>query len=168
MPDYTLPRAERLRSLKAIRRMFDEGHSGFVYPFRYVSLVERADAKRADAERADAERADTERLNAKGADAERADVEMTAAVETIDAESHRVEVMFSVPKKFHKRANRRNLLKRRMREAYRLHREPLRERLQQQGATLRVALIYSTKECHTYKTISYAVQRILEQISQRL
>lgn len=153
MPDYTLPRAERLRSLKAIRRMFDEGHSGFVYPFRYVSLVERADAKRADAERADAESPD---------------VEMTAAVETIDAESRRVEVMFSVPKKFHKRANRRNLLKRRAREAYRLHREPLRERLQQQGATLRVALIYSTKECHTYKTISYAVQRILEQISQRL
>lgn len=158
MPDYTLPRAERLRSLKAIRRMFDEGHSGFVYPFRYVSLVERADA----------ERADTERLDAKGADAESPDVEMTAAVETIDAESRRVEVMFSVPKKFHKRANRRNLLKRRAREAYRLHREPLRERLQQQGATLRVALIYSTKECHTYKTISYAVQRILEQISQRL
>lgn len=148
MPDYTLPRAERLRSLKAIRRMFDEGHSGFVYPFRYVSLVERADARRADAESPD--------------------VEMTAAVETIDAESRRVEVMFSVPKKFHKRANRRNLLKRRAREAYRLHREPLRERLQQQGATLRVALIYSTKECHTYKTISYAVQRILEQISQRL
>ncbi|MBR2072436.1 MAG: ribonuclease P protein component [Alistipes sp.] len=163
MPDYTLPRAERLRSLKAIRRMFDEGHSGFVYPFRYVSLVERADAKRADAERAD-----TERLDAKGADAESPDVEMTAAVETIDAEARRVEVMFSVPKKFHKRANRRNLLKRRAREAYRLHREPLRERLQQQGATLRVALIYSTKECHTYKTISYAVQRILEQISQRL
>ena len=158
MPDYTLPRAERLRSLKAIRRMFDEGHSGFVYPFRYVSLVERADAKRADAEREDAERAD----------AESPDAEMTAAVETIDAESRRVEVMFSVPKKFHKRANRRNLLKRRARVAYRLHREPLRERLQQQGATLRVALIYSTKECHTYKTISYAVQRILEQISQRL
>lgn len=148
MPDYTLPRAERLRSLKAIRRMFDEGHSGFVYPFRYVSLVERADAEREDAESPD--------------------VEMTATVETIDAESRRVEVMFSVPKKFHKRANRRNLLKRRAREAYRLHREPLRERLQQQGATLRVALIYSTKECHTYKTISYAVQRILEQISQRL
>lgn len=139
MPDYTLPRAERLRSLTAIRRMFDEGHSGFVYPFRYVSLVERTDAERA------------------GADA------------VMDEESsRRVEVMFSVPKKFHKRANRRNLLKRRTREAYRLHREPLRERLQEQGATLRVAFIYSTKECHTYKTISHAVQRILEQISQHV
>lgn len=132
MPDYTLPRAERLRSLKAIRRMFDEGHSGFVYPFRYVSLVE----------------------------AESAQSQVSS--------SRRVEVMFSVPKKFHKRANRRNLLKRRTREAYRLHRDPLRERLQQQGTTLRLALIYSTKECHTYKTISHAVQRILEQISQRV
>lgn len=132
MPDYTLPRAERLRSLKAIRRMFDEGHSGFVYPFRYVSLVE----------------------------AESAQLQVSS--------SRRVEVMFSVPKKFHKRANRRNLLKRRTREAYRLHRDLLRERLQQQGTTLRLALIYSTKECYTYKTISHAVQRILEQISQHV
>lgn len=154
MPDYTLPRAERLRSLTAIRRMFDEGHSGFVYPFRYVSLIERADAEGADVEGADAERTNAERIGAEG---------------VMDEESsRRVEVMFSVPKKFHKRANRRNLLKRRTREAYRLHREPLRERLQEQGATLRVAFIYSTKECHTYKTISHAVQRILEQISQHV
>lgn len=159
MPDYTLPRAERLRSLTSIRRMFDEGRSGFVYPFRYVSLIERADAERADAEGADVE----------GADVEKADAERIGAEGVMDEESsRRVEVMFSVPKKFHKRANRRNLLKRRTREAYRLHREPLREHLQEQGATLRVAFIYSTKECHTYKTISHAVQRILEQISQHV
>ncbi len=39
-----------------------------------------------------------------------------------------IEMLFSVPKKFHKRANRRNLLKRRTREAYRLGREELRRR----------------------------------------
>lgn len=159
MPDYTLPRAERLRSLTAIRRMFDEGHSGFVYPFRYVSLIERADVERADVEWIDAE----------GADVEKANAERIGAEAVMDEESsRRVEVMFSVPKKFHKRANRRNLLKRRTREAYRLHREPLRECLREQGATLRVAFIYSTKETHTYKTISHAVQRILEQISQHV
>lgn len=159
MPDYTLPRTERLRSLTAIRRMFDEGDSGFVYPFRYVILIERADARMAGAEMADAERSD-----ARMTDAERTDAKGVKD----DKLSRRVEVMFSVPKKFHKRANRRNLLKRRTREAYRLHREPLRERLQNADATLRVAFIYSTKECHTYKTISHAVQRILEQISQRV
>ena len=36
MSDLKLPRSERLRSLKAIRRMFGEGKGGFVYPFRYV------------------------------------------------------------------------------------------------------------------------------------
>lgn len=152
MPDYTLPRAERLRSLTAIRRMFDEGHSGFVYPFRYVSLIERADVERADAERIDVERIDVEertdakRVDIVGADTERTNAERVGAEAVMDKESsRRVEVMFSVPKKFHKRANRRNLLKRRTREAYRLHRETLREHLQEQGATLRVAFIYSTK-----------------------
>ena len=79
-----------------------------------------------------------------------------------------IEVMFSVPKKFHKRANRRNLLKRRTREAYRFSREALRAQLIEQGAELDIAFIYSTKEIHSYKTISHAVQRILEQIGQHL
>ena len=69
IPSRTLPRAERLRTLGAIRRLFESGESGFVYPFRYVWFAE-------------------------------ADDRMSA------------EVLFSVPKKFHKRANRRNLLRR--------------------------------------------------------
>lgn len=130
MPDYTLPRAERLRSLTAIRRLFGEGQGGFVYPFRYTYIIER-------------------------------DVEC-------DAEGRGVEVMFSVPKKFHKRANRRNLLKRRSREAYRLSRELLVDRLREQKSHVQLALVYSTKESHTYKTIRHAVQRILQQIAQNV
>ena len=65
IPSRTLPRAERLRTLGAIRRLFESGESGFVYPFRYVWFAE-------------------------------ADDRMSA------------EVLFSVPKKFHKRANRRS------------------------------------------------------------
>lgn len=37
-----------------------------------------------------------------------------------------VEVLFSVPKKFHKRANKRNLLRRRTKEAYRLQKQTLK------------------------------------------
>ena len=128
MSDHTLPRQERLRSLKAIRRLFGEGHSGFVYPVRYVYLLEEGVI---------------------GPSGKRA-----------------VQAMFSVPKKFHKRANRRNLHKRRMREAYRLGRDGICERLRQSGKHLQIAFIYSTKECHSYKTISNAVQRILEQVSK--
>jgi ribonuclease P protein component len=71
-----------------------------------------------------------------------------------------------VPKKFHKRANKRNLLKRRTREAYRLCqvREQLHQRVEQHFKSLDLALVYSTKEEHSYKTISNAVQRILEQV----
>ncbi len=141
MPDYTLPRSERLRSLKAIRRMFGEGHSGFVYPFRYVWIA--------------------------------AEPAVEGAVENniIEAKpcgERGVEVLFSVPKKFHKRANKRNLLKRRTREAYRLNCGALCEQLQQSGKTINMAFIYSTKEIHTYKTVEYAVQRILAQVCERL
>jgi ribonuclease P protein component len=91
-------------------------------------------------------------------------------VEAADAEAGDakggIEVMFSVPKKFHKRANRRNLLKRRTREAYRLSRHSLVEVLHDKQSHIQLALVYSTKECHTYKTISHAVQRILQQIAQ--
>ncbi|CDC98799.1 ribonuclease P protein component [Alistipes sp. CAG:268] len=123
MPDdRSLPRSERLRSLGAVRRLFECGESGFVFPFRYVWYAEP----------------DTEPS---------------------------VEVLFTVPKKFHKRANRRNLLRRRTKEAYRLQKQIVRN-----GATvnLDLALIYSSKEVLPYKVIANAVRKILEHVAERL
>lgn len=135
MLDNSLSRAERLRSLSAIRRLFGEGQSGFVYPFRYNFLI-HTDAS-------------------------------SASEESMIHSSEYVKVMFSVPKRFHKRANKRNLLKRRSREAYRLNREPMINHLSSRGLSVELALVYSAKECHSYKTIEYAVQRILEQVIKR-
>ena len=129
MANYTLPRSERLRALTAIRRLFGEGHSGFVYPFRYVWIADRRAG---------------------------------------EAEGRGIEAMFSVPKKFHKRANKRNLLKRRTREAYRLNREALSQAVAEKDVTLDIAFVYSTKECHSHKTITNALQRILEQVCEHL
>ncbi|MEG0499040.1 MAG: ribonuclease P protein component [Alistipes sp.] len=123
MTQYSLPHSERLRSLGAIRRMFDNGQSGFVYPFRYVWYAE------AD-------------------------------------EVGSVEVLFSVPKKFHKRANKRNLLRRRTKEAYRLRKQALHAAAA--NANLDMALIYSTKEVLPYKTIENALRKIMEQIAERM
>lgn len=163
MPDYTLPREERLRSLKAIRRLFGEGHSGFVYPLRYVwAKIEWAEIEGAEIEGAKTAGAEIEGAEIAGAEVAKAE----QGIEKVA--SRPVEIMFSVPKKFHKRANRRNLLKRRMREAYRLEREPLCARLGERSAHVHITLIYSTKESHSYKTIRNAVQRILEQVSVRL
>ncbi|MBQ7855862.1 MAG: ribonuclease P protein component [Alistipes sp.] len=82
------------------------------------------------------------------------------------AEQTDVAILFSTPKKFHKRANRRNLLRRRMREAYRLNRTILAEA--GKGAAIEVALIYSTKEIHDYKTIENGVKRVLQNIAGNL
>lgn len=123
MPDRSLPRTERLRSLGAVRRLFESGHGGFVFPFRYVWYAE-ADA------------ADT------------------------------TEVLFSVPKKFHKRANKRNLLRRRTKEAYRLQKGILART--GRGTNLDIALTYSSKEVLPYKHIEHAVRRILEAVAGRL
>ena len=116
MTDRSLPRQERLRSFGAIRRLFESGESGFVYPLRYVWIAE------AD-------------------------------------EIPSVEVLFSVPKKFQKRANKRNLQRRRMKEAYRLNKEIFDR--EGNPVALDLALIYSSKELTPYRVIEHAVQKIM-------
>lgn len=133
MTTQTLTRAERLRSLKVIRRLFEEGRGGFVYPFRYIWLAD----------------------------------EMTEGeVRAESANVGGVEVLFSVPKRFLKRANKRNLVRRRAKESYRLGKSEL------VAATgprkVRIALVYSTKKIHSYNTINNAVERILGEIVSNL
>lgn len=122
MTAHSLPKSERLRSLGAVRRLFSDGRSGFVYPFRYITMAE----------------------------------ESTAAS---------VEVLFSVPKRYHKRANKRNLLRRRTKEAYRLNKQDIVTSASNRGVAIDLALIYSAKECVPYKTIENAVRRILQEVA---
>ena len=122
MSDCSLPRPERLRSLGAVRRLFEQGESGFVFPFRYIWFAE---------------------------------------ADTLPS----TEVLFSVPKRYHKRANKRNLLRRRTKEAYRLQKTLLAAG---EPCNLDLALIYSSKEVLPYKTIARAVRKILETLAERL
>ena len=71
----------------------------------------------------------------------------------------------SLDPKFHKRANKRNLLRRRTKEAYRLQKQIVHN-----GApvNLDLALIYSSKEVLPYKTVANAVRRILESVVEHL
>ena len=122
---HALPKSERLSSLTAVRRLFTDGASGFVYPFRYMVFKS-------------------------------------------ESTTPSVEVLFSVPKRNHKRANKRNTLKRRMREAYRLNNEALHAAIKEQGKELDIALIYSTKDLLPYKTIENAVRKILAEVVGRM
>ncbi len=121
--DRSLSRSERLRTLGAVRRLFGEGESGFVYPFRYLWFAE---------------------------------------ADSVPS----VEVLFSVPKRYHKRANRRNLLRRRTKEAYRLQKELLTARVE--GINLDLALVYSTVDLLSSAKIAHAVRKILETVASRL
>lgn len=78
------------------------------------------------------------------------------------ADKMSAEILFSTPKKFLKRANKRNKVRRRMREAYRLNKALLLadDNLRQ----MQIALIYSSKEVIDYKTIENATKRILENL----
>ncbi len=68
-------------------------------------------------------------------------------------------VLVSAPKKLHKRAVRRNMLKRRMREAFRLQGVELHRQAAEKGVGVRIALLYTTKDIVDYRTISDAVER---------
>lgn len=77
-----------------------------------------------------------------------------------------VEVLFSVPKRYHKRANKRNTLRRRTKEAYRLHKADLVAAALEHNRSIDLAFIYSTKEILPYKTIENALRRILDEVSK--
>ena len=121
---YALPKSERLSSLTAVRRLFKDGASGFVYPFRYMVITEQSTTPS-------------------------------------------VEVLFSVPKRYHKRANKRNTLRRRMKEAYRLNKATLTSSAIAKGQAVDIAFVYSSKEILPYKTIEYAICKILNEVNSR-
>lgn len=85
-----------------------------------------------------------------------------------DGEATGVRSLMSVPKKLHKRAVRRNLLKRRMREALRTRCGALRTLAAGRGTGVNIALIYVTKDVVEFEKIGDAVSKIVAQIGRRI
>lgn len=84
-----------------------------------------------------------------------------------ESASPTVEALFSVPKRNHKRANRRNLLRRRMRESFRLAKASLVAIAHERGLKVSIAMIYVSKEELPYNTIDNAITRILTEVADR-
>lgn len=74
-------------------------------------------------------------------------------------------VMVSVSKRNHRRANVRNLLKRRLRESYRLNKEELRECCLSNGENISLGLLYTSNEILDYKIIDNAVKKIIQKLT---
>lgn len=73
-----------------------------------------------------------------------------------------ISIVISVPKRNFKRAVKRNLLKRRIRESYRLNKEEIANA---SGNKLNIMFVYVSKEVMDYGQIESKVKEILEKIN---
>lgn len=85
-----------------------------------------------------------------------------------DGEDALPQVMISVPKKKHKRANKRNLLKRRTREAYRLNKDILLETMAGSGRKLIFALIYTEALVLEYPAFDSSLKNVVGKFRSKI
>ena len=114
-------KSEKLKSRKAISRLFREGKSFSVYPLRVIFFMD-------------------------------------------ESEENSPMPLFSctAPKKHFKTAVARNILKRRMREAYRLSKALLHE--PNRKGRLEIMVLFVGRQMSDYKTIAEAMQKVVKKI----
>lgn len=122
---YQFRKEERLCSKKFLDKLFNNGSSFLVYPFRVVHLREPLPVH------------------------------------------YPAQVVIVVPKRRFKRAHDRNLIKRRIREAYRLHKESsLYPFLSEHHIQLLLSLQYVGKEIVDYKVIDKKLLAVFRQLAK--
>jgi len=74
------------------------------------------------------------------------------------------KVAFTVPKKHFKKAVTRNLIKRRMKEAWRLHKHNYLDFLAENNLSNQIIIIYLGKETLPYKNIEKGIKKLLRKL----
>lgn len=130
-------KAERLRHKRLVESLFSTGEGIYDYPLRLTWRLHSAQ--------------------------ELEESFRTGRPEGIDV----VQMMVTIPKRKRRRAVDRVLLRRRIREAYRLHRLPMKTMLQEDfpDSSLSLAFVYISDQNVQYSIIEKKVIRMLEKVS---
>lgn len=75
-----------------------------------------------------------------------------------------MRLLITIPRKNHRKAFSRNLLKRRIREAYRRHKEILCEPHLRNHTSIHAALVFTAREMASYKEIEEKIILILHRL----
>ncbi len=79
-----------------------------------------------------------------------------------------VKILVSVPHKKIKRAVKRNLIKRRIKEAYRLNKLPLTAKAKEKGQSVLIAFVYVSSSVKKYAEIEPSVKAAIQEIINRV
>lgn len=123
---FTFKKEERLCNKTELDRLFQEGQSTFVFPFRYLFNLSKS------------------------------------------PQQYPVKVVFSVPKKSFKQAVKRNLIRRRMKEVYRLNKHSIYQDLEERGMQLSLMIIFVDKEIPSYQKVEKSLKKGLNKVMKVL
>ena len=84
------------------------------------------------------------------------------------SDSLTLQVMISVPKKNIKSAVKRNLIRRRINEAFRLRKDSLYTNLELMNKKLKCAIIYQSKEIDSYNSIEKKINLLLDRLLKEI
>jgi len=144
---HTLSKTERLKSYKRIRILFAQGQKFKVFPLVVYFLLrdEEAEGRLREVEGGSERLREVEELN------------LPAEGRGVDAVEGVLQMGVSVGKRHFKRAVDRNLLKRRIREAYRKQKHDVKETLTALGISMDIFFVYSNARISDYAEIETAM-----------
>lgn len=88
--------------------------------------------------------------------------------EESDAEKQFAQLLISVPKRKFKRANKRNRVKRLVREAYRLNKHEYISLLREKSLRLEIAFLYLKDELPTYEEIEKSILKTASSLKEKI
>lgn len=85
-----------------------------------------------------------------------------------DLQSHPLQVAFSAPKRHLKEAVKRNYIKRRMREVFRMKKHKLLDTLEEQERNLVLLISYNSRKKASFSEIHYTLDRALSKLLKKI